>query len=294
MILKRDDLETLLAIAIKAAKAAGSIIEGYRNKSFDIISKEAGDTEASQVFTQADLESQNTILTYLNPTLKSYDLGILLEEDNDDGSRFIKDYFWSVDPLDGTLSFIKGYSGYSVSIALVSKEGRAVIGVVYDPYKKNIYYTIKGSGVFKNGEKWLPNKKGDSLTLIYDRSFTGNKHYNRTVKHIKELANELNLHRVNIIDNLGAVLNALSVIERSPGIYFKFPKKSLGGGSLWDFSATSLIVDELEGQSSDIYGNPIELNRKESTFLNHRGIIYSSNIYLSKKIQRLFKSLTSL
>ena len=55
---------------------------------------------------------------------QKYDFGILTEETPDNGSRLVKDYFWCVDPLDGTLPFTEGTPGYSVSIALVSKSGR--------------------------------------------------------------------------------------------------------------------------------------------------------------------------
>jgi fructose-1,6-bisphosphatase/inositol monophosphatase family enzyme len=65
--------------------------------------------------------AQAAVLEVLAPTFKAYDLGLLTEELADDGSRFEKDYFWSIDPLDGTLPFTQGKPGYAVSIALVRR-----------------------------------------------------------------------------------------------------------------------------------------------------------------------------
>ena len=88
-------------------------------------------------------------MKHLLPTCKTYNLGLLTEEQEDDNSRFDKDFFWCIDPIDGTLAFIKKQAGFSVSIALIAKDGTPQIGVVYDPTKDNLYYAIKDNGVFE-------------------------------------------------------------------------------------------------------------------------------------------------
>ena len=55
-----------------------------------------------------------------------YDLALLTEELEDDGSRHVKDYFWCIDPIDGTLPFTQKKPGYGVSIALVARDGASV------------------------------------------------------------------------------------------------------------------------------------------------------------------------
>ena len=59
--------------------------------------------------------------------------------------------------------------------------------------------------------------------------------------------------------------------------YVKLPKSEEGGGSIWDFAATACIVGEAGGWASNIHGQALELNRRESTFMNHQGVIYASN-----------------
>ena len=52
--------------------------------------------------------------------------------------RLELNYFWCIDPLDGTLPFIEGKVGYAVSIGLVSRDGTPLIGVVCDPYHQTL------------------------------------------------------------------------------------------------------------------------------------------------------------
>jgi 3'-phosphoadenosine 5'-phosphosulfate (PAPS) 3'-phosphatase len=86
-------------------------------------------------------------------------------------------------------------------------------------------------------------------------------------------------------------MNACWVLEKQPACYFKFPKPELGGGSLWDFAATACIFQEAGALVSDINGNTLELNRHDSTFMNHQGALYSSHAVLAEKIIKLYDKL---
>ncbi len=57
-----------------------------------------------------------------------------------------------IDPLDGTGPYFSGMPTYGVSIGLL-KEGEPVLGVLNFPSLKNVYWSEKGSGVFKNRKK---------------------------------------------------------------------------------------------------------------------------------------------
>ena len=126
MLLDKKQLLQLTDVAVDAAKEAGLFISEASKKPVSVERKSGGDTEASQVVTEVDRQAQEIILSNLNQSNEEYDLGLLTEESEDDSSRVSKDYFWCIDPLDGTLSFIESRPGYSVSIALVSKEVKNV------------------------------------------------------------------------------------------------------------------------------------------------------------------------
>ncbi|QIA08775.1 3'(2'),5'-bisphosphate nucleotidase CysQ family protein [Draconibacterium halophilum] len=287
MQLSITDLNTLCLLAIKAAQKAGLLISEFSTKEVSVKNKEAADSLASQVVTEVDVKAQNIILEVLSPTLSKYDLALLTEESVDDKSRLQKDYFWCIDPMDGTLAFTEKTPGYAVSIALVSKSGKPVIGVVFDPTTQNLYHAINGQGAFKNDVAWQPNldlEGKNSFTLHIDRTFLEFDYFNEFILGLEERLTELNINQLKIQKQAGAVLNAIWTLEQAPGCYFKIPKPTAGGGSLWDFAATACIFNELGAPATSFNGSALDLNRSDSTFMNHRGVLYASNQLIAKII----------
>ncbi len=276
--LTKEDLTRLAEIAETACKKAGKFIANFDTTNLKIKSKKAGNSLASSVVTEVDIKSQEIILKEILPTVEKYNFALLTEEETDNKSRLEKEFFWAIDPLDGTLPFTQKQSGFSVSIALVKKSGEPVIGVVFNPITKNIYKAIKDCGAFKNNQKIeVKIDKEKPLTAIFDRSFLTHKDYDKIIEKLKKFSQKNYNGKLNIISHGGAVANACWVIENAPATYFKFPKKELGGGSIWDYSATACIFNEANLFVSDIFGQPLDLNRKDSTFLNVGGIVFASN-----------------
>lgn len=272
------DIQHLANIAIEAALSAGKIIQKHMNDNIIVEKKEAGSNYASQIVTKVDRECENIILSYLIPTCKVFDIGILTEETKDDGSRFEKDFFWCVDPMDGTLAFINKQSGFSVSIALVSKDGTPVIGVVFDPNTETLYHAIKEHGTYKNRTPWTIKNTNDYLTYLTDKKL-------RDTPKSTQIQHILNIHKANLglkgikeISGSGAVLNAILVLENGPACFLKLPKKDIGGGSIWDFAATACIYNELNFPATNFKGETLDLNKKDDTFMNHQGVYYSNLI----------------
>ena len=278
------DLLTLSKLAISAAELAGEFIENSRGEHLKVETKCGGSTLASQVVTEVDLQSQKIILDILTPSCEDYDIAMLAEEDIDSKLRLVKDFFWCVDPLDGTLPFIEGSSGYSVSIALVSKLGEPLIGVIYDPNTSTLYHAVKGEGAYRNNQQWiLPQPKMDNpLTLVCDRSFIQHRFYSTTIDTLNSIASTLGYNSVEIIKHGGAAMNACWVLENTPACYIKYPKLADGGGSLWDYAASACLFNEIGATATDIHGNALLLNNSESTFMNKRGVLYASCIKLHK------------
>lgn len=295
MKLNHKELFLLSQCAVSAAFQAGQIITQYTHKKVDVKTKLGGTSLASQVVTEVDHLSQAIILQILNPTCEQFDLALLTEENPDDRKRLEKDFFWSIDPLDGTLPFIESTPGYSVSIALVSRTGTPYIGVIFDPVKQVIYYAVKGFGAFRNGSPWhLPNldtNKQRAFTFITDRSFPQHTLYTKVLSQLNVLCKEQGYSKLNIIQQGGAGLNACWVLEQSPACYFKFPKHEFGGGGLWDFAATACLFNEIKAVVSDIHGQALDLNRADSTFMNHRGVLFATNTQLAKRITELYQQL---
>ena len=81
-------------------------------------------------------------------------------------------------------------------------------------------------------------------------------------------------------------MNACGVLTTPPACYFKQPKPS-GGGSLWDFAATACLFAEAGAIATDVHGGPLDLNRADSTFLNHRGVLFATDETLAHQLRTI-------
>lgn len=285
MKLSTESLSLLATVAEEAAQLAATYISSQIRHTHEQKLKSGTESLASQVVTAIDMESQRLILDHLAPSIESFDLGLLAEESTDSGSRFTKDYFWCVDPLDGTLPFTEQRDGYAVSIALVTQAGESVIGVVIDPYGNKTYSAVKGKGCQVNGKpfEFKPRVKNE-LVCHFDRSFLKADAYKDTISTLESIKTHLGYHVLDVRTGAGAVMNALGLLDTPAGCYLKLPKTQLGGGCIWDYAATELIYEELGLYVSDSYGNPLALNRPESTHMNTFGVIYSTDANIGKML----------
>ena len=283
-----EQLSELSELAVQAALAAGKLINSYRQKTYKISTKARGGSLASEIVTEVDIKAQEIIEEILYVPCQKYDLALLGEETLDDNKRFSKDFFWSVDPLDGTLPFCENIEGFSVSIALVSWAGIPHIGVIYDPFNDKLYTAIKGKGAWINHLPWQPTVEQSTLSCVFDRSFMQDSSYKSFLQKLNELARSMGYDKTKLLIPGGAALNACWVLEQAPGIYIKLPKEK--GGSVWDYAASTCIYNERSALAHDIYGNPFELNRRESTYMCHNGILFATSKELSNRIQTFLQS----
>ena len=283
-------LEELLQLAEKTVGDAGHVINTYDSKKIELNYKGKGGSLAAEVVTEVDLKIQALIEKSLAKSIHDHKLGFLGEESADSHSRFKRDYFWVVDPIDGTLPFCEGKPGYSVSIALVCRNGVPMIGAVFDPVSGKLYSAAKGLGAFINEKKISINsKRKKHLTIYLDRSSYNENLYQEAIDLIVSKCRALGFDNHSVTTKGGAVMKACWLLENPPGIFFKLPKEK--GGSLWDYAATACIYQELKLPANDIYGNSLDLNRKESTYMNHKGLVYASHRDLSEAVKNVFSEL---
>lgn len=143
--MEQEQLKELLKVAIEASRKGGDEILEVYESDFAIEHK-----EDKSPLTLADKRAHNAIKALLDGT----DLPVLSEEGRsiDYNERKGWDYFWMVDPLDGTKEFIKRNGEFTVNIALIH-EGRSIMGVIYVPVKKTLYFSCDGLGAFKQVEE---------------------------------------------------------------------------------------------------------------------------------------------
>lgn len=290
MVLTKQDLADLQQLAQAAAKQAGVFIQASAARGVEVQHKSGGSNIASQVVTEVDLGADAMIREALLPSCDRHGLALLTEESTDDRSRLEKHAFWSVDPLDGTMAFIKSRPGYAVSIGLVDRDGTPLLGVVYNPVTDTLYSAARGLGAQRQGERWQPSLTGGDgspFTLVFDRGFDQRDYYPQVSAALQATAERRGCPGVQTMEGDGAAMNAIEVLENPSGCYFKFPKPREGGGSLWDFAATAAIFAECGAVASDFHGQALELNRADSTFMNHRGVLFASDAALALELQGL-------
>lgn len=165
------------------------------------------------------------------------------------------DTYWILDPIDGTTNLIHDYQHSVVSLALYEK-GEITLGVIYDPFREDVYHARKGEGSYLNG---APIHVSDAGTLKETIISVGTSPYDR------ELAKE-NFQRIQ------RVFDKSQDIRRSGSAALDLAYVACGhtGGffeprlSPWDFAAGMLLVAEAGGQVTDFAGKPLNFLQRGS------------------------------
>ena len=148
--------ETALNIAIKTAKEAGELLKDSFSKKRTVDFKGKGN-----VVTDADYLAEKHIIKSL---IKEFpDFGIVSEESPPIEKD--SDYKWMIDPLDGTRNYASGIPHFCTVISLYYKNS-VVLGVTYDPIRKELFWASKNNGSFLNGEKIVVSVKKDLLQSV--------------------------------------------------------------------------------------------------------------------------------
>lgn len=132
--------EVELDLAREAATLAGDLLSREFGQPKKVLSAEGKDIKI-----QADRDAEHIILKRLEET----GYPILAEESGEHGECDTADVFWVVDPLDGTMNFMRDLPMNCVSIALCSA-GDPVLGVVYDFNRDECFHGIVGQGAGMN------------------------------------------------------------------------------------------------------------------------------------------------
>ncbi|OCR12562.1 3'(2'),5'-bisphosphate nucleotidase CysQ [Helicobacter pullorum] len=218
-MLEKIDLDELRGIALDASRA---VMEVYK-RDFSVYEKE----DKSPV-SEADLLGNEIICK----ALAKFSLPILSEENKlvsfDERKKW--DYFFCVDPLDGTKEFIKRNGEFTINIALIDRD-TPIAGVVYAPALDLMFSAKKGGGAFKNNEK-LPLKiKRDSYKIVASKSHMS--------KETSDFIENLKVDKPKEFVSMGSSLKLCLVASGEADIY---PR--LAPTMEWDTAAADAIVRE--------------------------------------------------
>lgn len=252
-------MKELLNIAILAALEAGEKIMEVYDSEFAVEHK-----EDRSPLTLADKESHDCISAHLSKT----SFPILSEEGAEIPYEERKNWktLWIVDPLDGTKEFVKRNGEFTVNIALVENQ-IPVLGVIFVPVQKKLYYAAKGIGAFHLSTSNFQQSKIDNLeqamplpvkqnhskfTIVASRSHLSDE----TLQYVEDMKKKHG--EVEFISS-GSSLKICLVAEGSADVYPRFAPTME-----WDTAAGQAIVSEAGKKLMDVTtGKPMLYNRPQ-------------------------------
>lgn len=252
-----SNLHPMLNVAVKAARAAGAIIN---RASLDVETVRVSAKQTNDFVTEVDHAAENAIIETL---LAAYpDHGIWAEESGRrEGKGRDKDHVWIIDPLDGTTNFIHGFPVYCVSIALMVK-GRIEQAVVYDPTRNDLFYATRGRGAYLNERRIRVAKRTHLRETLLSTGFPFRP--GDAFKTYMKMLGEV-MPRCAGVRRPGAA--ALDLAYVAAGFSDGFFEMGL---SPWDVAAGSLLVTEAGGLVGNFTGEADFLEQKECMAANPR------------------------
>lgn len=226
------NISELVEIAKKASFEAGKeILRIYNTGDFSIEAK-----SDDSPLTLADKKAHEIIESHLSET----NIPILSEEGRDIAydERSKWEYFWMVDPLDGTKEFIKKNGEFTVNIALIH-QSKAIAGVVYAPVLEEIYWAEKGKGSYKEQKGVIIelNTTKKDLTESRIKVVASRSHMSeQTEKYISQFSEAETVSK-------GSSLKFLLVASGEADVYPRFAPTME-----WDTAAAHIIVSEAGGE----------------------------------------------
>lgn len=242
----------MLEEIISLVRQAGDIVLSARDVSAHTHEK----TSAADLVTEYDLAVENFLKEKLPPLLPGSIFYGEEEKENADPSR---GWAFIVDPIDGTTNFVRGLRQSAISVAL-AKDGAVEYGVVYDPYKGELFSARRGGGAYLNGAPIHVSSRPLSEgvfgmgTAIYRREY---------LEPTMRLTEQL-FRRSCDFRRLGAA--ALDLCNVACGRTELFFEYSL---CPWDYAAGSLIVTEAGGFVCSLEGRPLPVTERSSAWVSN-------------------------
>jgi 3'(2'),5'-bisphosphate nucleotidase len=245
-----------LEVAKRIAKQAGELLRDNKDSRLEVIIK-----EDDSPCTQIDKLSSGFITAELFREFPDY--GIIDEESLIQNILPNTRYKWVVDPLDGTISYIKGGEHFGVMIGLLY-DNSPILGVTYRPMIDELVFAAAGKGAFSKTKGSVKQiRVNDSYKMDILVSLL------RDDEELERLRREFGKDHVR---GMPSSFKAVEVAKGSANAFF-CPRSIIM--SLWDICAPQAILEEAGGRLTDIYGKKIDYSGE---LVNRNGVIASNGL----------------
>jgi len=171
---------------------------------------------------------------------------------------------WVLDPVDGTTNLIHDYRASAISLALMEK-GVSVMGIIYNPYQKEMYTAQAGKGAYCNGKPiHVSSIENMEESLI---SIGTSPYYKELMQQNFETYKRIFTDCVDIRRMGSAAVDLADAASGRIEAYFERRLK------LWDFAAGMLIITEAGGQILNMDGGPVRCDMVEDIVAGNPAIV---------------------
>ena len=167
--------------------------------------------------------------------------GWLSEETADAPERLAGGLIWLVDPIDGTRDFIRGRSGWAVSVALISA-GRPLFGMLDAPARGEFWHAEAGKGAWRNGAALAASRRA---VLAGARV---------PADHLPPVDADLSL-----VDKPNSIALRIAMVAADEADLLA----TLRWGWEWDIGAAALIAREAGAAVTDAFGGVLGYNKPD-------------------------------
>lgn len=224
-----------LDVAYAAATAAGKLLVEHFARGVQARWKAPGDP-----VTVADHEAEQTIRDHLADAFGG-DL-VVGEEEGAPAERLVRGRRrWYVDPLDGTINFLKQRSHWATSIAFCDADDRMTVGVVHAPLIDETFTAVAGGGAWCDGRRLARPSATEPRSALVALGGLGRPGDRRLVGRISDAVLSVRIHGSTTLD----------LCEVADGRADAFLASRAGR---WDLAAGALIAREAGARVTDLGG----------------------------------------
>lgn len=234
------DYDYLLEDCIKTAWLAGDVIMGFYKG--EISSEHKGD---GSPITKADLAAHHIIVNALSKLTPEI---LIISEESETKASPTGEFFWLVDPLDGTKEFINKNGEFTVNIALI-QNGTPILGVVYAPALEQMYV---GNVYSSKAYKYFRDSRNQNIKIsngsVAGNIVVGSRSHNDEEKMSAFLKDE----KIKSFVGCGSSLKFCLIAEGKAQLY---PR--LGRTMEWDTAAGHAVLLAAGGSVKTLEGVPL-------------------------------------
>lgn len=254
-------VQNLLPVTLAAGRAAMAV----RARGAEVMEKD----DKSPV-TEADQRAEAMIIAAVLAEVP--DWSVVAEEAAAAGDLpgDLTEYFWLIDPLDGTKEFIKGGTDFTVNIGLI-KGDTPVLGIVYAPARGRMFYGATGFGAFEADVSG--NVIGKARPLNVAKADPSALNVVASKSHRDEQTDAyLAQKNVGKLVSAGSSLKFCLVASGEADLYPRF-----GPTCEWDTAAGHAVVKAAGGRVTKPDGTPFVYAKRANKFLNSGFIVFGDS-----------------